>query len=330
MQPNNKLENQLEILKMLAILVKLGFALSAALEIMSQKFNVETWIESLEQGNSFYQILNTNNFDKDVLLIFKIGLDSETFEFSIEKAIAVLESKIAKREELSELVKYPLMLIVIGILSLGFVSFFLLPQFEKILNDLSVPSTATKILYSVFKGGPYVIGILAVILVVCGLYVYKLDFDRQLKLFIRIRPLRNLYISIYNQVFVITLCNLLKTNLHLSTVIEVLSEQTENQLLAKEAKLISKGLLEGQFIADCITPLYYDHQLIEIIRVGEQNGMLIYYLESYSKIISTINQTRGKRIIFWIQPIFYSVFGVIILLLYAAIFIPMFSMMDSI
>lgn len=330
MQPNNKLENQLEILKMLGILVKLGFAFSTALEIMSHKFEVTTWIESLEAGNSFYQILNQNKFDKDVLLIFKIGLDSEQFDISIAKAVSVLESKIAKRAELSELVKYPLMLIVIGILSLGFVSFFLLPQFEKILTELTVTSGATKALYSIFKLGPYVIVLLVLILIICALYVYKLDFDRQLKLFIKIKPLRNLYISIYNQVFVITLCNLLKTNLHLSTVIEVLSEQSENQLLAKEARQISSGLIEGQFIADCITPVYYDQQLIEIIRVGEQNGMLIYYLESYSKIISTINQTRGKRIIFWIQPIFYSVFGIIILLLYAAIFIPMFSMMDSI
>ncbi|WOO89430.1 type II secretion system F family protein [Mollicutes bacterium LVI A0078] len=330
MQPNNKLENQLEILKMLGILVKLGFALSTALEIMSHKFELTTWIESLEAGNSFYQILNQNRFDKDVLLIFKIGLDSEQFDITIAKAISVLQSKIAKREELSELVKYPLMLIVIGILSLGFVNFFLLPQFEKILTELTVTSRATTALYSIFNLGPYVIVLLLIILIVCGLYVYKLDFDRQLKLFIKIKPLRSLYISIYNQVFVITLCNLLKTNLHLSTVIEVLSEQSENQLLAKEAKQISSGLIEGQFIADCITPVYYDQQLIEIIRVGEQNGMLIYYLESYSKIISTINQTRGKRIIFWIQPIFYSVFGIIILLLYAAIFIPMFSMMDSI
>lgn len=330
MQPNNKLESQLEILKMLGILVKLGFALSTALEIMSHKFEVTTWIQSLEAGNSFYQILNQNKFDKDVLLIFKIGLDSEQFDISIAKAVSVLESKIAKREELSELVKYPLMLIVIGILSLGFVSFFLLPQFEKILTELTVTSRATTALYSIFKLGPYVIVLLLIILVICGLYVYKLDFNRQLKLFIKIKPLRNLYISIYNQVFVITLCNLLKTNLHLSTVIEVLSEQSENQLLAKEARQISNGLIEGQFIADCITPVYYDQQLIEIIRIGEQNGMLIYYLESYSKIISTINQTRGKRIIFWIQPIFYSVFGIIILLLYAAIFIPMFSMMDSI
>lgn len=330
MQANNKLETQLEILSMLGTLLEIGFPLKTAIEIMGTKFPLDNWNEKLECGVSFYQLLADEKFDKDVLLIIKLGLDSEDFKATIKKSVEIIKSKIEKREELVELIKYPLMLLGIGILSIGFVSLFLLPQFEKILGSMGVESEATKILYGMFKLGPYAMVVMLVIIGVLLFIFYKLDFDQKLQILIKLKPVRSIYVSLYNQVFVVTLANLLKTNLHLSVIITVLSEQTENKLLAREAQKIEAGLQVGKYISECLTEVYYDQQLLYILRLGEESGMLIYYLDSYSKIILAINQNRGKRIVFWIQPIFYLTFGVLILMLYAAIFIPMFALMDSI
>ncbi len=330
MQTNSKLEYQLEVLKMLAILLELGFPLSVAIEIMGVKFDVKNWQTELQAGNSFYHVLEVEGFDRDVLLIIKIGLDSENFQSTVEKAIEIINSKIEKRGELIELFKYPIMLMVIAILSIAFVSYFLLPQFEKILGSMGVESTATTILYQMFRVGPYLISILVLILAVIGVFVYRLSYEQRLRLLVKVKPVRKIYISIYNQVFAVTLSNLLKTNLHLSSVITVLTNQTENRLLADESSKIEAGLQAGMYIADSVTELYYDPQLLYILKLGEESGMLIYYLDSYSKLISAANQNRGRRIVFWIQPIFYLTFGVLILLLYAAIFIPMFALMDSI
>lgn len=330
MRTKTKLEDQLAVLTMLSALLEIGFPLSTALDIMAAKFDLAKWNQMLEQGQSFYQVLAVNNFDQDVLLIIKLGLDSEDFKATIEKAIEIINSKIRKREELIELIKYPIMLIVIAILSLAFVSFFLLPQFEKILNSMGASSKATTILYSLFKYGPLVISGLIGVIIGVLLFYFRLDYESKLRWLIKFKPVRNVYIALYNQVFTVTLSNLLKTNLHLSVIISVLVNQEENRLLATEAKKIQVGLANGNYIADSVTPLYYDQQLLSILKLGEESGMLIYYLDSYSKIISAINQDRGRKIVFWIQPIFYMTFGILILLLYAAIFIPMFSLMDSI
>lgn len=330
MQTKNKLEDQLSILSMLYTLLVIGFPLATALEIMSVKFETSQWTKQLEAGCTFYQVLSEEKYDKDVLLIIKLGLDSESFELTIKKAMDIITSKIVKKNELIELVKYPIMLVVIAILSLAFVSFFLLPQFEKILNSMGAQSKATTLLYDFFNYAPYVIVILLICCTVFAIVFWRFSYETKLRWLIKFKPIRHLYVSLYNQVFVVTLSNLLKTKLHLSVVIDVLVNQDENILLAKEATKIKTGLSKGEYIADSITEVYYDKQLLHILKLGEESGMLIYYLDSYSKIISAINQQRGKKIIFWIQPIFYLTFGVLILLLYAAIFIPMFSLMDSI
>lgn len=332
MRTNNKLklEMQLEILEMLGILLEIGFSLNSSIEIMNTKFDVERWQQKLLAGATFYQVLADDQFDADVLLIIKIGLDSESFSTTINKSIKLIVSKLEKRNELIELFKYPLMLIVIAGVSVGFVSYFLLPQFEQILNSMGVESQMTTTLYKLFRAGPYIITVLIALILIVAVICSRLDYDRRLKLLVRFRLIRKLYVSIYNQVFTISIANLLKTQLPLSSVISVLSNQTENKLLAAEAQKIEVGLQQGKYISECVSEIYYDRQLLSILRLGEETGMLVYYLDSYSKLIATINQNRGKRIIFWIQPLFYLSFGILILLLYAAIFIPMFSLMDSI
>lgn len=330
MRTKNKLEDQLDVLIMLSALLEIGFALSVSITIMETKFELSDWQKKLESGTTFYQLLADNKYDKDVLLIIKLGLDSEPFKATINKSIDILKSKIDKRAELIELVKYPIMLLAIGILSIGFVSFFLLPQFEKILNSMGASSQATVILYTIFATGPYIVAGLICLISITTIIIYKLDYEQQLKFLVKFKPIRRIYVSLYNQVFTVTLSNLLKTDLHLSTILNVLQSQEENRLLAAEAQKMLTGLEQGYYLADVVTAIYYDQQLLQILKIGEESGMLIYYLDSYSKIITTINQNRGRKIVFWIQPIFYGVFGILILLLYAAIFIPMFALMDSI
>ncbi len=330
MQQKYKLTDQAQFLNDLHTLIAIGFSLKVSLTLIETKLDNKRYIKMLDQGSSFYDLLNEEKFDNDVLLLVKIGLDSDSFVNTIGKATKLLENKIVKRNQLFELIKYPLMLIVISIISLLFVSLFLLPQFSNILRSFNASSNATVILYNVFKIGPYVIcSILLIITAIC-LIIYKLSFDNQLSVIMRIKFIKAIYISLYNQVFTLSISNLLKSNIDLKTTLLILSDQTHNKLLSRECQKIITGLEEGKYISECITSIYYDWQLIEILKLGEQTGMIVYYLDSYSKLITNVNESRGKKILYWFQPLFYAIFGILILLLYAAIFIPMFTLMDNI
>ncbi len=330
MSNSKKLEHQIETLKMLEALLIIGISFREALIIMNSKFKTDVWDAQLLAGVPFYKLLTDEDYDKDALLILKIGLDSEDLEKTIKKMIKLLENKIDKQKELVELIKYPVMLLSIAIISIGFVTYFLLPQFESILQSLEVTSKQTNMLYQLFNYGPYVLTVLLLFFVIAAFVFTRLEFDKRTKLIFSLPIVSDIYTALYNQLFVLTLANLLKTNLHLNEVIDILLNQTENRLLSMEARYIKQGLETGKLISESLSLKYYDEQLIEILKLGEESGMLLYYLESYSKVIIAVNESRGKRMLFWIQPIFYMIFGVLILLLYAAIFIPMFTLMDSI
>lgn len=330
MANTKKLEQQIETLKMLEALLIMGISFKEALIIMNSKFNTDVWDAKLLAGVPFYTLLSDADYDRDALLILKIGLDSEDLEITINKMIKLLETKIDKQKELVELIKYPVMLLSIAIISIGFVTYFLLPQFESILKSMEVTSKLTNMLYQLFNYGPYVLTVQLLILAIAAFGFTRLQFDKRTQLIFSLPIIRDIYIALYNQLFVLTLANLLKTNLHLNEVVEILLSQTENRLLSMEARCIKQGLETGKLISESLSLKYYDEQLIEILKLGEESGMLLYYLESYSKVIVAVNESRGKRMLFWIQPIFYMIFGVLILLLYAAIFIPMFTLMDSI
>ncbi len=330
MANTKKLEQQIETLKMLEALLTMGISFKEALIIMNSKFNTDVWDAELLAGVPFYTLLSDAEYDRDALLILKIGLDSEDLEITINKMIKLLETKIDKQKELVELIKYPVMLLSIAIISIGFVTYFLLPQFESILKSMEVTSKLTNMLYQLFNYGPYVLTVLLLIVAIAAFGFTRLEFDKRTQLIFSLPIISDIYIALYNQLFVLTLANLLKTNLHLNEVIDILLSQTENRLLSMEARCIKRGLETGKLISESLSLKYYDEQLIEILKLGEESGMLLYYLESYSKVIVAVNESRGKRMLFWIQPIFYMIFGVLILLLYAAIFIPMFTLMDSI
>ncbi len=330
MSNSKKLEEQIEVLKMLEALLTMGVSIQEAIIIMSSKFKVQSWDSKLKKGIPLYTILEADNYDKDALLLLKVGLDSEELVVTVRKMIRLLVTKVDKRKELIEIIKYPIMLLVISLLSIGFVTYFLLPQFQRILSTMQVSSMSTNILYKIFSYGPYVLSFIILLFVILFLILSRLSFEKKNKLIFSFPGIRGIYISLYNQLFVLTLANLLKTNLHLSEIVKILENQDENKLLAIEANKIRLGLEVGNTMSRSITSMYYDQQLIEILRIGEESGMLLYYLESYSQIITAVNESRGRRFIFLIQPVFYIIFGILILLLYAAIFIPMFSLMDSI
>lgn len=329
-QLSSKLENQLEVLSMLNVLITANFSLMEAIEVMSVKYDLKLWIEQLEQGDDFYQVLLSNDYDPDVLLIVKIGLRSEEFKITVGKTVDILKRKIEKRAELIELIKYPIMIIGIAIVSTFFLTIFMIPQFERILSSMGVQSKATETIYRIFKFGPYLLGFIIILTMLITIIILRLPEKKRIEMIIKIKPLKMMYVPIYNQLFVVTIANLLKTNLHLSEVVDVLINQSENIVLASEAKKIKQGVKRGKYIYECITPPLYDESLLQALKIGEETGMLGYYLNTYSMLICSVNEKREKKILFWIQPIFYLIFGALILLLYAAIFIPMFSLMDSI
>ncbi len=327
---NNFLKYQYEVLKLFYVLAKQGFTISEALPIVIKRYPNLDWINRFEQGNSFDQILSDEHFDPDAILVFSLSIRSSSVEEALRQSLLIIDSKLRKRQEFLEIIKYPIMLIGISTAAIIFVVVFLIPQFTAILQSMDAYDGGVLIVFAIFHIMPFVLFVVIILCFCISLYIYKLDSYRRFKLFIRFRVTKNMYLALYNQVFILNLTNLMRTNMHLSDVLELLANQKQNYILASECQKIVNGLSCGDLMSDSLTKDYYQPELIELIKQGELTGMLMYNIATYNEMLQLQNEEKTKRFLFLIQPIFYSLFGILILALYAAIFIPMFKLMDSI
>lgn len=327
---SNDLKRQLRILDLLRELTESGFALQEALRVTSKSvptFNIEN---QLLRGYTLNDVLAEQHFDRDVLLVLEMGLESESLEKTLTRCCQILRTKIEKRSEVVEVIKYPLMLLVLALLTILFISGFMIPQFEKILFAMDASTKSVEIVFAVLKILPYVCIAIFIIFSILSYYMMNIGESRRLQYAFKFKPIRRLYILVYNQIFVLSIISLLSSGTHLADIIDILQNQNYNHLLAIECKSISSKMREGKSFAEALNSKYYDDKLIEVIRLGEENGLLEYYLFTYANMLVKSNNDRTKRWIMFIQPIFYLLFGGLILGMYAAIFIPMFSLMDSI
>ncbi len=328
-QPKNNLRQQIEILQLIHKLLTHGFDLEHCLQLVSHRYQLANFHKQLIAGESFDKILANNDFDLDAVLTLTIGIESDSLQNSLKQSILILESKQQKREEIIEILKYPCLLLVLATLSITFVVYFLIPQFERILMSVDGYNEMVRQLFAIIRFGPYGLLIFLLTALVLGICFNKLKQEKQLALIFRFKFSKQIYQTIYNQLFCMNLASLLNTNLHLSEILTILSEQKANKLLASECLAIKTGLSCGKSISSSLTHKYYRSELLELIEDAEQDGLLKEYLQSYTKVISQERKKRSKQLILLIQPAFYIVFGGLILLMYAIIFIPMFAIMDN-
>lgn len=324
------LNHQVEILENINVFINRGYSLNETLKLINFRYDLQLFIDELEDGANVSEIFKTLGYDSDILLIMEIAEVSGDIKGGLKHSVNILKQKTKNQNQVVELLKYPLMLAIIMVLALAFVGNFLIPQFENIY--VSFGMTLDGMIALLFNFIEIFPKLLVVFIVICIFLVFKmqnLSFEKKLKLMLKYKITRKYYLAIYNQIFVIHLSNLLAIGLRIDEIFYMLSNQEHNKFLKREAKRILEDLKEGKSIAEAIDNKYYSKELVMLINDGETYSTLIHNLENYSIYIQAKQNEKAQSMMFLIQPIFYGLFGILIITLYASIFIPMFQMMDS-
>lgn len=327
---SKRLNNQKEILNVINLFLQKGYSINETITLVKYRFGFSHWIYQFEQGDRFYEVLKRDKFDDDVLLIIDIAESSGELKTGIEKAIVLIDRKAKTQGEIVEMMKYPMLLAIILFFAIMFISTFLVPQFEKIFVSFGIEKNNFLICILTFlKVIPFVsIGIVIALLFMYNKYK-KMNKTKRLNFWFKTKFTKKKFLGVYEQLFVTHVTNLLATGLKIEEVFGILESQKFNILLQKEAKKILLGLNEGKALYESITKSYYSKELIELIKDGELNQTLSYNLESYLLLSQSINKKKNEKLLMLIQPIFYGIFGLVIIMLYAMMFVPMFQIMDT-
>ncbi len=111
----------------------------------------------------------------------------------------------------------------------------------------------------------------------------------------------------------------------------IMMKQKYHPFFQYEAARIERQLIAGEPLQSIIDKSgYYEKELSYIITHGQANGNLANELGDYSEHIIEKVEQKIKRMLFVIQPILFTCLGVIVILMYLAMIMPMFQMMNSI
>ncbi len=324
--------NQKQILNNLIILMEQGHSLNEALELLVNKYNLGILIDYLLEGNSLAESLELLNFDNDILLIIKISENSGTIKNGIKRATVILENKIKNKSKVLEKLKYPIILFFLLFLSILFISSFLLPMFLNVYENFGIEiEGGLKLFFDFLSVLPRIIILLALFLSILYIYYSIQSQSDKLKIVLKNKFISKKYYQLYNHLFLINFYFLLSIGMKLDEVFEVLQSQNYNYLLKTESKKIYKDLEKGKELTTILKKRkIYNKEIVNSIDDGIKKGTLIFNLKTTILIWEETNNKNFEKYVYLIQPLFYIFFGVVIILLYACIFIPMFKIMDQI
>ncbi len=325
-----ELKQQLEFLENLDLFLQRGYSLVEAFSILNNRFKLESQIEQLRQGKLLSEVFKELNYDNDVLLILEISELSGNMKGGVNRTIMLLQNKIASKDQLLEVIKYPLLLAAILIVALGFVSLFLIPQFVQIYDSFGIElNLLVKSIFTLIKVLPVITIIILLSIIIIIIIINQLELDKKIKILLQYDVIAKNYIKLYNQIFVINIANLLNMGLRLDDILKILQKQDYNILIKREASRILTELRQGSSLYKAVQTELYSDELIALIKDGEAQSTLVHNLENYILFTEKERKHKTEQMLFLIQPIFYAIFGLLIIMLYVSIFMPMYQMMDA-
>lgn len=338
-----RLQEQVLLLKRLGELLEKGYSLLQALEFLRFQFSLKKQgqlqhiTEELKNGQSLHDAFHQLMFHPDILSYLFYAQRHGDIPFALQQGSILLQRKDKHQKDMMKILRYPLFLSLFLVGILAIFNLVLLPQFEILYSSLraSSSSSITDHIMLFMQILPYMIGgsFLFIIFVACiyMFYMKKLPPMQRMNILIRIPLVKTFLILTNSHYFSVQLSGLLQGGLSVLEALTLMNQQKHHPFFQCEAARIEALLSTGEQLDSIIMKSnYYEHELSYIIAHGQANGSLATELGDYSELIIEKIEGKMNRIFVMIQPLLFTGIGIIVVLMYLAMIMPMFQMMDSI
>jgi competence protein ComGB len=335
------LKEQSIFFKRLGYLLQRGYSLSTAIEFLrlhhskKKKEDLNTILIKLKQGTPFFEVLRTIGFSSDGLSYIFFAVKHGELSSGLLNAGELLEKKLSYKSKLVTVMRYPLFLIFFVLLLSVMMQTILLPQFMSLHESISLPQSRIMTLIVLLQ---FDLPFLAFAFLVILLFIYigyqllfkdKNPIDKQ-RFLCRI-PIVRTVTSKYNTYFLsFHLGTLLASGLSINEALSVFEEQNHLLFFRDESKRIRKFLIEGEQLENILKATsYYEKECSVIIVHGQANGILAKELLDYSQLIIEQLENTFKMWLRILQPAIITFVGLLVILMYMAVMLPLYGMMQT-
>jgi competence protein ComGB len=334
------LEKQGTFLLRLGKLLDKGYSLAQAIEFLgiqqssAQREELQQCLLQLRSGVPLHEALQKIYFPAETIGYLFFAEQHGNLAQGLCEAGNMLLLKARYINRLKRLSSYPLFLLFFMITMLILIQQVLFPQFAHLSSSFYTEGSflsssfihAFSLLPNVF------ISFLLFILFLIILYFIgfkHLHPATQMKCYLAIPFVRRLVVLYHSQLFALQFSNLLNGGLSVYEALQVFEKQTNLPILQLEADMIKKQLAKGEKL-DCIiqSRKYYEKELALVIRHGQSNGELAKELLHYSQFVLQRMEETLESWLRVVQPLLFSFIGLLVVLMYLAILLPMFQVIN--
>ena len=337
-----KVKEQAAFITKLGELLDNGYPLAEAigfLEFQEAKNKREDFgeaIRSLRDGHPLHQVLSDLKFHPELVSFIFYGEQYGNLAHSLTEGGKYWRKRTEDTEKLKKLLVYPLFLFFFVGMVFYILQVVLLPKFQTIFLTMNMEqSLLLKVLSAsavLLPFSPFLLLTFIITLVAYKQFWFKkLCPLRQRRILLKI-PLAGTFIRLYETYFFASqFGGLLAGGLSINESIQLFSLNQQQPFYQKLCAIMKDDLTEGRPLEMIFQELpYFEGNLPFVTANGQKYGRLDSELHHYSQFLLQRIEERMRAVMKVIQPLLFSLIGLLIVSIYLAVLLPMFSLLDGI
>lgn len=330
-----------------ATMINAGLAMVRCLDILSEQtedkklqetlINVRRDVEGgMALSNSLAKYPNV--FSPLYISMTRAGELGGVLDEVLERLAGFMEKDFNLKKKVKSAMTYPLVILVMAVLIVGFLVIYILPTFVSLFEGMNLQlPLPTKILIMITKGAgnPLVLLSTAVIVGVGGFALAqygknptgKKHYDL-IKLKVPVFGMLNKKVAISR--FCRTLGTLLSSGVPIMQALEIVGKASGNEVIAETVMKVRESIREGESIA---TPLseseMFPPMVTQMVAVGEETGNLDAMLSKIADFYDTEVEYLLSSLTSMLEPIMILGMGGIVGFIVIAVFLPLYQLIGN-
>ncbi len=337
-----KLETLVLFSQQLSTLYKAGLPLLTSLLSLKEaaedkrlKLALENICRQIEGGNTLYGAMASQPdvFSSIYTSMVQAGETSGRLGEALDRFVTLADREMRTRQKVKEATRYPILVLFTLAIAFGVLIAFVIPRFAQVFAQFKTPlPLPTRIMIGVntiFQNYWYLILLALFGIPLMIRHYLRTEKGRYLwdRLKTRIPMLGSLYVKLGLSRFTYTFVMLNRSGIPILQTLEITSKTLDNVILSQTIERMGQKIKEGSSLTDAMrdsgrfTPL-----VIQMISVGETSGTLDEMLMRTTEYYDIEIENGIKRLSTYIEPMLTLFFGVVVLFLALAVFLPWWNM----
>jgi type IV pilus assembly protein PilC len=328
-------------------MINSGLSLLRTLNILSEQTEnpllaktIGTLREDVERGSSLSASMSKHPkvFNNLYVAMVRAGETGGQLDVVLSRVADNFEADYKLRQKVKSAMTYPVVVAGIAVLLLTVMLIFIVPTFAGMFTSLGgeLP-LPTKILMAMSQKAKIFIPLLFVTAIVARITYKRLrvssdDFKlRTDKLKLKVPIFGLLFQKVAVSRFTRTLGLLLRAGVPVLHALDIVSDSTGNEVLARAARDVKESVRSGESMS---APLakneVFPPMVVQMIAVGEDTGALDAMLDKISDFYDQEVEATTEALTSLIEPLMIAVLGGIVGSMVIALYMPMFKIFDLI